>query len=51
MVDSALMGLLGLSALQAELASRETSQHIECKVRTLTRGQKYHFFGYYGICP
>ena len=22
-----------------------------CEVRTLTRGPKHHFFGYYGICP
>ena len=51
MVDSALMGLLGLQALRAEQASRETSPHIECEVRTLTKSPKHHFFGYYGICP
>lgn len=23
----------------------------KCKIQTLTRGPKHHFFGYYGICP
>jgi len=51
MVDSALTGLLGLCKLCAGQSSRKTSPHIECTVRTLTKGPKHHFFGYYGICP
>ncbi|MGB2861809.1 MAG: hypothetical protein WBC05_00660, partial [Sedimentisphaerales bacterium] len=51
MVNSALMGLFGSQSLRAEQASQVTTPRIECKVRTLTRGPKHHFFGYYGICP
>ena len=50
-VDSALMGLLGMRALRAEQYSQGSLPRIECKVRTLTKGPKHHFFGYYGICP
>jgi hypothetical protein len=51
MIDSALMGVLGRRALRAEQASQVMTTDIECKVRTLTKGPKHHFFGYYGICP
>jgi len=51
MVDSALIGLLGVRKLQAEQKSQAPAQRIECQVRTWTKGPKHHFFGYYGICP
>ena len=51
MVDSALMGLLGIRALGTERSKQKNSSDIECKIRTLTKGPKHHFFGYYGICP
>ena len=51
MVESVLMGLFGLRSLQAGQASQTEAPRIECKVRTLTKGPKHHFFGYYGICP
>ena len=51
MVNSALMGLLGSRVLRAKQASQAAASRIECKVRTLTKGPKHHFFGYYGICP
>ena len=51
MVDSALMGLLGIRVLGTERGTQKKPSGIECKVRTLTKGPKHHYFGYYGICP
>ena len=41
--------LLGLSDLEA--FGNGSAGLPPCEVRTLTRGPKHHFFGYYGICP
>jgi len=49
--DSALTAFVGLHKLSAESSEKKTTPSIEFKIRTLTRGPKHHFFGYYGICP
>jgi hypothetical protein len=40
-----------LSLANSEVFGKDPSGLPRCEVRTLTRGPKHHFFGYYGICP
>jgi hypothetical protein len=49
--DTTLAAIFGVSGLRAGQTSENQTNLIECRTRTLTRGPKHHFFGYYGICP
>lgn len=50
LVQSACVGLTGVAkAFAAD--SKASPPPVQSRIRTLTRGPKHHFFGYYGICP
>ncbi len=49
--NSVSMAFLGLAKTSLGQGPQEAMPPVECKVRTLTKGPKHHFFGYYGICP
>jgi len=40
-----------LSLANSDAFGKDSGELPKCEVRTLTRGPKHHFFGYYGICP
>jgi hypothetical protein len=40
-----------LTFSHAEVFAKDASGLPKCETRTLTRGPRHHFFGYYGICP
>ncbi len=46
-----LAGGAFLGLPHAEASGSDSAGLPQCEIRTLTRGPKHHFFGYYGICP